>query len=179
VRERGVDPVSPRAWLVRAGGAGEREAFALASGRAVVGWASVRDLSDCRTRQDVLDVLCESMPEASDATLRNHSTQLWALVAKITAGDLVLLPRKSERTVAIGRVTANYEYVAENPSDARHTRPVDWLRTDVPRSSIGEDLLYSLGAFTTVCEIKRNEAARRFASMTETGLDPELRGSYR
>jgi restriction system protein len=163
---------SLRAWLIRAGGAGEREAFALAAGRAVVGWAAVGDLSDCRTRQDVLEVLCASMPEASDPTLRQHASQLWALVSKITPGDLALLPRKASRTVAIGRVTGDYEYLEENPPDARHTRPVEWLRTDLPRTEVGKDLLYSLGAFTTVCEIKRHEAARRFASMANTGHDP-------
>ncbi len=117
------------------------------------------------------------MPEASDPTLRQHASQLWALVSKITPGDLVLLPRKLprkvSRTVAIGRVIGDYEYLEENPPDARHTRPVEWLRTDLPRGEVGKDLLYSLGAFTTVCEIKRNEAARRFASMASTGHDPD------
>jgi restriction system protein len=112
------------------------------------------------------------MPEASDATLRNHATQLWTLVSKIALGDLILLPRKSERTIAVGRVAGNYEYLEQNPAEARHTRPVKWLRTDLPRACVGEDLRHSLGAFMTVCEIKRNGAARRFAAMASTGNDP-------
>jgi restriction system protein len=144
----------------------------LETGRTAVGWPSVRDLSNCRTRDDVLDVLLESTPDAADRTLANHATQLWTFVAKMEIGDLVVLPLKRERAVAIGTITGNYFYDAANARDARHTRPVSWARTDLPRAAIGADLLASLGAYTTVCEIRRNGAADRFAVMAEAGSDP-------
>jgi restriction system protein len=46
---------------------------------------------------------------------------------------------------------------------------VKWLNTDVPRTALDQDLLYSLGAFMTVCEIKRNDAEKRIRAMAEGG----------
>lgn len=161
-----------RAWLVRAGQHGEREQFALDNNRAVAGWHEVGDLSSCQTREQLFSRLRATSPEASDKKLANHAAQLWAFVSKIEPNDLVLLPLKTTPAIAIGRVTGPYEYVADNPPDARHTRPVEWLRTDIPRGSVGQDLLYSLGAFMTICEIKRNGAVQRFSALIATGKDP-------
>ncbi|MCU1295637.1 MAG: hypothetical protein JWP08_4487 [Bryobacterales bacterium] len=161
-----------RAWLVRAGRRGEQEQIALDTGQAAVGWPSVGDLSNCRSRDDVLEVLVESTPEASDRTLANHASQLWAFVAKMQIGDLVVLPLKRERVVAIGKITGGYRYAIANGPDARHSRPVTWVCTDLPRSAIRADLLSSLGAYTTVCEIRRNGAVRRLSTLAEAGSDP-------
>ena len=49
---------------------------------------------------------------------------------------------------------------------------VDWKRVDAPRASVQQDLLHSLGAFMTVCEITRNDGARRLHQILETGSDP-------
>jgi restriction system protein len=76
-------------------------------------------------------------------------------------GDLVALPLKTEPAVAFGRVSGDYRYNATAPPSARHQRPVDWIRDDVARLSLDQDLLYSLGASMTVCRIKRNNAEAR------------------
>ena len=87
-------------------------------------------------------------PGASEKLLINNAAQLWAFVRRIEVGDLITLPLKTTPTVAIGRATGPYQFKPDNPTDARRTRPVDWLRT-VPRAAVGQDLLYSLGAFLT------------------------------
>ena len=53
----------------------------------------------------------------------------------------------------------------------RHVRPVKWLRPDVPRTSFEQDLLYSFGAFMTVCNISRNDAVRRVAAVLDGKTD--------
>ncbi|MFB9433518.1 restriction endonuclease [Streptoalloteichus tenebrarius] len=91
-------------------------------------------------------------------------------------GDLVVMPLKSSPHVAIGRVTGNYTYLAdEEGRDRRHVRPVQWLTVDVPRTVVKQDLLHSLGAFSTVCEISRNDAAWRLQRLAEDGTDPGAR----
>jgi restriction system protein len=161
-----------RAWLVRAGRRGETERMALETGQVAVGWPSVDDLSNCRTRADVLGALIESTPDASDRTLANHATQLWTFVDEMQIGDLVVLPLKRERVVAIGTIAGRYRYAVANGPEARHSRPVVWMRSDLSRAAVGPDLLASLGAYTTVCQIRRNGAADRFAAMAELGSDP-------
>ena len=86
-------------------------------------------------------------------------------------GDIVVLPRKLTSQIAIGRVTGPYRHIQVN-SELRHTRPVEWIRTDVPRTAFEQDLLYSFGAFLTVCNISRNDAARRVLAVLEEKPDP-------
>ena len=69
--------------------------------------------------------------------------------------------------IAIGKVTGPYEYKLDNPEGARHTRSVEWIRTDIPRSALDQDLLYSIGAFMTVCQIQRNKAEERIRALVE------------
>jgi restriction system protein len=59
----------------------------------------------------------------------------------------------------LGKVEGDYQFKEVTPN-IKHIRPVKWLRT-VPRSQLDQDLLFSLGAFTTVCQIKRNDAESR------------------
>jgi len=57
--------------------------------------------------------------------------------------------------------------VAAEPARRRHTRPLQRLRTDLPRSPIDQTLHYSLGAFITVCAIKRNGAGEHVRGLEE------------
>jgi restriction system protein len=91
-------------------------------------------------------------------------------------GDLVILPLKSRSALAVGEVKGSYKFRADLPDNVRHTRPVKWLRTDLPRSALGQDLLYSLGAIQTVCRIQRNNAETRIRAVLSTGKDPGFAG---
>ena len=89
----------------------------------------------------------------------------------INGGDLIILPQTLTSQIAVGRVTGLYEY-SQVDGTFRHTRPVEWLYTHLPRTVFGQDLLYSLGAFMTVCNISRNDAERRVTAVAEGKLDP-------
>jgi restriction system protein len=123
-----------------------------------------------------MEALRRAYPDDGPKRLLNWQAQLWAFVHSISEGDLAVLPLKASPAVAIGRVTGNYRYRDDLPSDARHTRPVKWQTSDLPRTAIGQDLLYSLGAFLTVCEIKRHDAVRRLVKLAESGRDPGWAG---
>lgn len=104
--------------------------------------------------------------------MRNWRNQLWTLLRRITEGDLVALPLKKRSAIAIGRVTGPYRFQSDFPVDARHTRPVKWLETDIPRTAFGQDLLFSLGAAMTACQIKRNNAEERMNAILDGKPDP-------
>jgi len=159
-------------WLVRAGERGEQQNWALDNGRAVVRWEPMGDLSHYATRDELLEGLREAYPEAQAATLRNFGGQLWAFARRIEKDDLIVLPLKGTDAVAIGKVTGDYEYRPDNPPGAKHTRPVKWIQKDIPRSRFDQDLLYSLGAFMTVCQIKRNNAEERIRAIVEGRTPP-------
>lgn len=166
-----------RAWLTRSGRAGERDAWALDNALTPGGFGEVPDLSGCTSLQDVREVVTQVFPENKPQANGNFAAQLWALRGRMAVNDFVVLPLKTTSQLAIGEITGSYEYRADEPDpDRRHVRPVRWIRTDIPRTAVKQDLLYSLGAFSTYCQVERNEAALRIAAIAETAVDPGTKG---
>ena len=161
------------AWVVRSGRYGERDAWALSSGVSGGGWQEVPDLTECTTREEVGAVLSEVFPDFSGPALANYTGQMWALRARILPGDLLVMPLKTTKQIAIGRVTSGYEYLsAEGDSDRRHVVRVDWLVTDLPRSTVKQDLLFSLGSALSIFAPTKNHAIARLEALLATGTDP-------
>ena len=159
-----------RAWLTRSGRAGERDSWAVDNGVTPGGYGEVSDLTSCSSLQDVRHVVAEAFPDNKPQANGNFAAQLWALRGRMEIGDLVVLPLKTTSQLAIGEITGPYEYRASEPDpERRHVRPVKWIKTDVPRTAAKQDLLYSLGAFSTYCEVRRNEAAMRIAAIIAPG----------
>lgn len=159
-------------WLVRAGKYGEREDLALEQGLAVIGFMEISDLSGVKSQEELRTLFAETYPEEKRNTIRTWAAQLWMFLSRMQVGDLVTMPLKKRSAIAIGKIKGPYQFRPDLPEDAQHTRPVQWLKTDVPRSIVGQDLLYSLGAFLTVCQIKRNNAEQRIQAILATGKDP-------
>lgn len=163
----------PNAWLTRSGRYGERDTWALEGNWTPGGFGEVTDLTACRSLGEVRDLVALAYPDKKPQAQSNIAAQLWTLVGRMSEGDLVVLPLKSSSQLAIGRVVGAYEYLAgEADNEQRHVRPVEWLRVDLPRSAVKQDLLYSLGAFSTYCGVKRNSAAQRIAALALNGTDP-------
>ena len=154
-------------WMVRAGGSGEREEYALEKGYAVIGWDEMPDMAALTSKEALADVYRSIHPNAKPGKVANAVGQLRAFTHRIVQGDLIAIPLKTSAAVAIGTVTGPYEYDAQGPSGAKHRRKVNWIRTDIPRASIDQDLLYSLGAFLTVCQISRHNAEERIRALIE------------
>lgn len=163
------------AWLIRSGQFGERDNWALENGLAGGGWTQVPSLEACKSREDISEVLFHTYPGEKPAAIRNYVNQLWALKGRVKVGDIVVMPMKSTRTIAIGRCISEYLYIADGQPSERHAVKVKWEKNDIARSSIKEDLLFSLGAFLTVCSIERNDAVWRLEQVLLTGLDPGSR----
>lgn len=84
----------------------------------------------------------------------------------------MVLPLKTRSAIAVGKVVGPYQHRTDLGDEIRHTRPVEWLRKDLPRTAFDQDLLYSLGAFMTVCQIRRNNAEERIRAVVGGGADP-------
>jgi restriction system protein len=161
-----------RLWLVRLGRYGEQETHALRTGELITGW-ELDDISGAEGRDDILAKVQAANPTQKNGTLQNWSVQLNQFARSIADGDLVVVPLKTAPQLAFGRFKGGYVHTSDN----RPARNVEWLRTDVPRSALKQDLLYSLGATQTVCEISRNDALRRVEALLATGRDPGPNGA--
>ncbi|MDF2916574.1 MAG: restriction endonuclease [Microbacterium sp.] len=153
----------PRAWVVRGGSKGESDPLFLADNLVGIGFSEWGDLASVNTREAMKAWALQVLPDAKEAAAFNYAAQAWAFRGRIERGDLVVVPLKHTQHVAIGRVIGNYEYVPDGLGAVHHTRSVEWLRTDIPRTVIEKDLLYSIGAFSTVVQVQRNDAAWRFS----------------
>ncbi len=146
-------------WLARAGRQGEHEQTALDQGIAAIGWLDMPDMGSAQDREAVTELYRQTYPDSSTKTMRNHVAQLWAFRGRIQAGDLIVLPLKTQSAIAIGKATGPYQYRTDLGDSIRHTRPVEWSVTDLPRTSFDQDLLYLFGAFissvrTNLCPIR-------------------------
>ena len=151
-------------WMVRGGKWGEHERIALDNGLACIGFEDVPDLSQAPNRELMVELVRKANPEASEMAANNFAGQLFAFAHRMKPGDIVAMPLKNHSQIALGRVTGPYKYRTDL-GEIHHTRSMDWIRADIPRTAFGQDLLYSLGAAMTVCQIQRNNAEERFNGM--------------
>lgn len=161
-----------KVWLMRAGGHGEDEEAALSVERAIIGFLDIGNLAEYENVEEVAKALLAADPEKSEHRAANRARQLWAFYSGAQVGDTVVLPLKTRPgQIALGRITRPYEY-KQIGDEKRHTRQVDWIKPDIARSIFKQDLLYSFGAFMTVCRITRNDAERRVAEVLSGRPDP-------
>lgn len=156
-------------WLVRGGSYGEHEAKFIEESKVFLTWAELAasDMTSIADYDGIRQHVAHVYPNEPTRKLGNWSGQVWAFALGIQVGDWVVLPRKKNSTIAIGEVVSKCKYDSAAQGDYRHYREVKWLSTDIPRSNFDQDILYSLGAFLTVCEIKRNDAEARVRAMAK------------
>ena len=155
------------AWIVRAGVNGERDSWALDESRAGGGFNEVSDLTADNTREQVADRVNSAFSGAHPQKIANFTGQLWALRSRIHQGDLIVLPLKSTKRVAIGRCSGGYEYLTDEKVDRRHSIKVNWIRTDIPRSAFKDDLLNTINGAMTIFQASNNNAESRLEAMLE------------
>ena len=153
-------------WLIRAGSRGEHEQKFLDEGRVYVAWEGLDvDLSLLADRQDLIRVLEERFPDEKAKALVNWSSQVWPFVKDMANGDWVVMPSKLQSGLYFGELTSDYHFEAAGPNPYYHWRSINWFSGLIPRTVFPQDLLYSFGAFMTICRIQRNDAEARVKAM--------------
>lgn len=157
-----------RLWLVRLGKNGEREAAALEDNNLRIGFGLTEDISHLKDREGLIGKMAALFPNDKPNRHRNFAAQINQFINVAETDDLVVTPFKTTGTIGIGRIVGPYRAGPQGEA----LRPVQWLKTDLPRDTFKQDLLYSFGAFMTVCEISRNDALKRVQAVLDTGRDP-------
>lgn len=162
-----------RVWMVRLDRTAAAEAQALETGLVVFDAGVRADLSDHLEFADILEEVAEANPGESLRRQEASARQLHLLLHDIQAGDLAISPLRTSGRLAVGVFRGDTGV----DRDGRPGRMVQWLRKDVPRNQLMHDLLYSLGAKQKVCEIARNDAARRIEAVLGGNADPGPEGA--
>lgn len=92
---------------------------------------------------------------------------------RMQRGDWVVLPSKHKPAIHIAEITGDLTHIVADQHPFSHYRDVKWIAEDIPRSNFGQDLLYSFGAFMSICQIKKNDAENRFKAMAKKNWAPE------
>jgi restriction system protein len=146
-------------WVVRAGRYGEQQETALNEGVVCHGWNELPDYSRYKSREELRALYEKTYPHERPRQVVVGVGQVWRFAHGIEKGDLVALPLKTESAIALGKVVGDYEY-KELAANVKHIRRVEWIKT-LPRSAFDQDILYSLGAISTVFQVERNDAEHR------------------
>lgn len=161
-------------WLVRAGKSGEYEEKFLNDHRVYATWHGLRrDLGALADKRQLQGVLHEFYPDWGSKRVINYASQLWPFAKEMKPGDLVVTPRKRKAAIAVGEIKGDYKFDDKADDPYFHSRTVKWLAPEVPRSVFDQDLLFSFGAFMTICEIQRNDAEGRLRAMARSGWKGE------
>jgi restriction system protein len=130
------------------------------------------DISNVDSKEDLKELMDKVYPGMKKMAMANEAGQIWTFLKRMKPGDLVVLPSKFTASIAIGEIKGPYQYRTDISEITNHTRPVQWIKTDIPRTAFDQDLLYSLGAFMTVCQIQRNNAEERIKKILKGKHDP-------
>ena len=148
-------------WVVRAGRHGVNENYIVENSVIAIGWEQVGNLGSFADRKELQAHVVNVYPSEAGNKLSIWTGELWAFKERIKIGDHVAVPLTSRAAIAIGRVIGPYQYVPDAPLGVKHQRRLEWLVTDLPRSEVDQDLLYTLGSTLAVFRAKRNNAEER------------------
>lgn len=153
-------------WLFRAGKNGEYENKFLNDNRVYLTWDDLDiDLKQFKEKEKLYNVLMEKYDLEKEKTAINWASQIHPIANTMIKGDWVVLPSKINRTIHFGEIVGEYKFDRSLGSPYYHYRDVKWFALDIPRDKFDQDILYSLGAFMTVCKIWRNNAEERIKAM--------------
>ena len=108
---------------------------------------------------------------ANERQVTTAASQLWRFATEIEVDDMVVMPRRQLRVIAIGRITGQYAYDDRMPRP--HTRKVEWQVRDIPRDNFDTDLLNSFGGLTTVYQPRASNSEARIESVMNVYLGHE------
>jgi restriction system protein len=155
-------------WLVRAGSGGEYENRFLDENRIYLTWEGMSaDLSQVKDKAELNKLLSKFYPNAKPNAIRNFTGQVWPFAKEMKKGDWVVLPSKKKPAIHFAEIVGAYVNEPNNADPFYHYHDVRWIATDIPRSNFDQDLLYSFGAFMTICRISRNDAEKRIQEMAK------------
>lgn len=163
-------------WLFRAGSNGEYEDKFIHDNRVYLTWDDLNvDLGKIKSKKELYKILINKYNLEKEKTAINWAAQIWPIANIMQKGDWVVLPSKLNRTIHFGEIIGDYKYDESLGSPYYNYRDVKWFALDVPRDRFDQDILYSFGAFLTVCRIDRNNAEQRIKDMYKNNWNVKVK----
>ena len=170
------------AWIVQAGGKGERWESNLMDEVVSISFKELKEPSNAEftnflDREAFGEWVHEYLPHKTANQRVSFRDQVWCFRKEMQINELVVMPRGPESRIAVGKVVGPYEFDAgrERDEDARRCRPVEWLKTDLRPEDMGYDLrnlILNRLARRTVGRLKDLDATNRIRHLADPEVDP-------
>ena len=106
-------------------------------------------------------------PNWKESHKRTATKSIWQFCNDIHVGDIVVLPPKGQKWIAVGEVTGPAERNEGRPAGARLYRPVKWLVTGKPYQVLTGDIRRSISSQGTIFRIGGAVLSRRISFRRE------------
>jgi len=154
----------PAVWMVRAGRSGRYAATFVQRSIVTVGWGAAGDVR-ALSREALVDRVSKGFPEYSKGQVGSTVNLLMRFAQAMAEGDLVLTPEPATRTILLGRIAGEYEYLDQPitaDNDHQHLRPVRWFAR-VSRDELSYGARNSLGSLMALTQPGHVEELQRLA----------------
>ena len=111
----------------------------------------------------------DNNPDVKVKTAMNWASQVWPFAHEMKKGEIVVLPSKIKPVIHFGKIMGDYEFLPNNDNPYYHAHQVDWFACDIPRTAFDQDILYSFGAFMTICRIKQEDRIKAVINAHKQG----------
>ena len=148
------------------GSSGYYEDRAIDEGVLILGWTH-EDVSNF-TRDEIKSVIQKEHPNVKPNTVNTWTRMTHKFVKEVEINDFVIVDLKTRQCVAVGKITGPYI----KGDDDEHLRPIKWLRLDIDKSDLGEDVQGTLRSQQTISGVRFDDAVARVEHIVTTGKDP-------
>lgn len=128
----------------------------VANGFISIGWEELGDLTVIGDDKSMMQArVAQTFPSVKPGAVPHAAGVLLKFAFRMQPGDLVVYPYKPDSTLNFGRITGPYYYDASAPLH-RNRRPVEWIRTGIPRTNFVQAARNGVGSAMTLFEVKRH-----------------------
>ena len=141
-------------WGIHAGRSGEAESQFLKNNVIALGWKEIGNLGHLENNRETFkDYFASKYPQDSRSRISACAGQLFRFVYEMRIGDLVAFPARSTRTIHLGRIISDYEYVSSQSNVYPQQRRVEWIK-EVPRTHFSQGALYEIGSALSLFTVR-------------------------
>lgn len=143
-------------WGIHAGSTALADSLFMDRGVIAVGWPDVGDLAVLGSdRESFRRRVRETHKGRTDQQVASIVGVLYRFVHDLKDGDLIVYPRRIDRTVRLGRVVGPYSHRPDWDAHYCNVRPCEWIN-ERPRTAFWQTALQEIGSAITLFRIREH-----------------------
>jgi restriction system protein len=148
--------VSPTVWGIHAGATGEADNLFLDNSVVGIGWDALGNIAQVGPSRDKFkDKVRGTYLDYKPGKVPTVAGILYRFVYEMKPGDYAVYPRKTDRTLRLGRIVGDYEYRPDLMKGYPNIRKVEWVG-ERPRTDFSQTALYEVGSALSLFMVREH-----------------------